>query len=204
MTSETAQKLFEQSGQDFDQLKKDAARPGFKPVKLNSTWSINIQNSMTYNESKNVIARIPGHGDTDENIIFSAHWDHFGIATPVDGDSIYNGAIDNGTGIAALMEIARVYNEVGFEPERSIIFLFVTAEEQGLLGSEYYTTHPIYPTTSTVANLNIDQIEDIGPMKDVTMIGYGHSTFDEIVADVAQKQYRYVVCVQEAAKGIKS
>jgi len=116
MTTETAQKLFEQSGQDFDQLKKDAARPGFKPVKLNSTWSINIQNSMTYNESKNVIARIPGHGDTDENIIFSAHWDHFGIATPVDGDSIYNGAIDNGTGIAALMEIALVYNEVGFEP----------------------------------------------------------------------------------------
>lgn len=201
MTTETAQKLFEQSGLDFDQLKKDAARPGFKPIKLNSTWSISIQNQMTYNKSNNVIAKISGHGAADENLIFTAHWDHFGIATPVNGDSIYNGAIDNGTGIAALMEIGRVYKEAGFEPERSIIFLFVTAEEQGLLGSEYYTTHPIYPVTSTVANLNIDQIEDLGPMKDVTMIGYGHSTFDEIVAEVAQKQNRYVLPDQEPEKG---
>lgn len=201
ISTEAATQLFNRSGQDYAVLREAAARPGFKPVPLDATWSMTIRNTLTYNESKNVIARIPGKSENKENLIYTAHWDHFGIAAPVDGDSIYNGAIDNATGVAALMEIARTFQSVGFTPERSILFLFVTAEEQGLLGSAYYATHPIYPPSSTVANLNLDALEALGPMKDVTMIGYGHSTFDEILANAAKKQDRYVVPDQEPEKG---
>ena len=178
-----------------------AGNRGFKSMPLGVKWSMRIRNQLTYNKSQNVIARIPGQVDNNENIIFTAHWDHFGIAGAVNGDSIYNGAIDNATGVAALMEIARTYEQENFQPERSIVFLFVTAEEQGLLGSKYYATHPIYPPSTTVANLNLDALEALGPMKDVTMIGYGHSTFDEILDEAARGQNRYVVPDQEPEKG---
>lgn len=201
ITTEAAIQLFERADQNFDNLKAAAARPGFKAVPFDASWTITIRNTMIYNESQNVIALIPGKEGNKENIIFTAHWDHFGVASPVDGDSIYNGAIDNATGVAALMEIARMYESVGFTPERSVLFLFVTAEEQGLLGSEYYATHPIYPPASTIANLNMDALEVLGPMKDVTMVGYGHSTFDEILADEAARKDRYVVPDQEPEKG---
>lgn len=201
ITTEASVQLFELAGQDFSGLKEAAAKPGFRAVPLDANWTVTIRNTMTYNESQNVIALIPGKEGNEENIIFTAHWDHFGVGTPVDGDSIYNGAIDNATGVAALMEIARTYESVGFTPERSVLFLFVTAEEQGLLGSEYYATHPIYPPSSTVANLNLDALEAFGPMKDVTLIGYGQSTFDEIVADEAARKDRYVVPDQEPEKG---
>lgn len=201
ITTGAAMELFERAGQDFASLKDAAAKPGFKAVPLDASWSITIHNILTYNESQNVVALIPGKEGNDENIIFTAHWDHFGVASPVNGDSIYNGAIDNATGVAALMEIARTYESVGFIPERSVLFLFVTAEEQGLLGSEYYATHPIYPPATTVANLNLDALEALGPMKDVTMIGYGQSTFDEILAEEAARHDRYVVPDQEPEKG---
>lgn len=201
ITTEAATELFDLAGQDFEALKEQAAQPGFESVPLGVEWSLSIRNKMTYNESNNVIARIPGAAEHDENIIFTAHWDHFGIATPVHGDSIYNGAIDNGTGVAALLEIGRTYVKNNIQPERSIIFLFVTAEEQGLLGSKYYAEHPIYPPSTTVANLNLDALEALGPMKDVTMIGYGHSTFDEILEEEAQRMDRYVVPDQEPEKG---
>ncbi len=197
ITTEAATELFDLAGQDFEALKEQAAQPGFESVPLGVEWSLSIRNKMTYNESNNVIARIPGAAEHDENIIFTAHWDHFGIATPVNGDSIYNGAIDNGTGVAALLEIGRTYVKNNIQPERSIIFLFVTAEEQGLLGSKYFAEHPIYPPSTTVANLNLDALEALGPMKDVTMIGYGHSTFDEILEEEAQRMDRYVVPDQE-------
>lgn len=201
ITSQAAAELFELAGMDFQSLKEQAATTDFEAVPLDVHWSMTIRNQMTYNESQNVIARIPGAADTDENIIYTAHWDHFGIATPVDGDSIYNGAVDNATGVAVLMEIGRTFINSGIEPERSILFLYVTAEEQGLLGSEYYASHPVYPPSTTVANLNLDALDAIGPMKDITMIGYGHSTFDEILAEEAKKQDRYVVPDQEPEKG---
>lgn len=201
ITSQAAEALFQLAGKDFQSLKEKAAAPGFEPVPLDVHWSMTVRNQMTYNESQNVIARIPGAEGNDETIIYTAHWDHFGIATPVDGDSIYNGAVDNATGVAALMEIGRTYVASGFQPERSIVFLYVTAEEQGLLGSAYYAEHPVYPPSSTVANLNLDALDAIGPMKDITMIGYGHSTFDEILAEEAEKQDRYLVPDQEPEKG---
>jgi len=201
ITSDAAGELFKLAGADFMAMKSKAAEPGFESVDLGVNWSMQIKNKLTYNESQNVIARIPGVQGNDENIIFTAHWDHFGVASPVEGDSIYNGAIDNATGVAALMEISRTYESVEFNPERSIVFLFVTAEEQGLLGSKYYAEHPIYPPATTVANLNLDALEALGPMKDITMIGYGHSTFDEILAEEANRQDRYVVPDQEPEKG---
>ncbi|GAA5220423.1 M28 family metallopeptidase [Membranihabitans marinus] len=199
LTLEAAQKLFTKAGLDFSTVFKSAAQPGFKPIPLNATASIEIKNKLTYNTSQNVVAKISGSGP--ENIIFSAHWDHFGVSTPIDGDSIYNGAVDNATGVAALMEIARTYKENNIMPKRSLVFLFVTAEEQGLLGSQYYSEHPIYPPRTTMANLNLDAIEPLGLMKDVTMIGYGHSTFDEITEAEAALQNRYIIPDQEAEKG---
>ena len=201
ITTDAASELFQLAGLDFEDMKEKAGQPGFDPVPLGAEWSMSIRNEMTYNESQNVVARIPGTGDTDENIIFTAHWDHFGIATPVNGDSIYNGAVDNATGVAALMEIGRTYVASDFEPERSIVFLYVTAEEQGLLGSAYYAENPIYPPSTTVANLNLDALDAIGAMKDITMIGYGHSTFDEILAEEARKQDRYLMPDSEPEKG---
>lgn len=199
LTLEAAQKLFTKAGLDFSTVFKSAAQPGFKPIPLKAKASIEIKNKLTYNTSQNVVAKITGSGP--ENIIYSAHWDHFGISTPIDGDSIYNGAVDNATGVAALLEIARTYKENNIMPKRSLVFLFVTAEEQGLLGSQYYSEHPIYPPKTTMANLNLDAIEPLGLMKDVTMIGYGHSTFDEITADEAALQNRYIIPDQEAEKG---
>lgn len=201
ITTSAAESLFTLAGQDFQTLKEQARQPGFEAVPLDARWSISIRNQMTYNESQNVIARIPGEEGNQENLIFTAHWDHFGIATPVNGDSIYNGAVDNATGVAALMEIGRTYVATGFKPKRSIIFLFVTAEEQGLLGSAYYAEHPLYPPSSTVANLNLDALDAIGAMSDVTMIGYGHSTFDEILQEEAKRQDRYIVPDQDPEKG---
>ena len=201
ITTQAAENVFELAGLDFSELKKTAAQPGFKAIPLGVKWSMTIRNTMIYNQSKNVIAKIPGNGPDGENVIFTAHWDHFGIGSPVNGDSIYNGAIDNATGVAVLMEAARTYVSSGFSPERSIIFLFVTAEEQGLLGSAYYAAHPVYPPESTVANINLDALYAIGPMKDVTMIGYGHSTFDEILSEEAASMDRYVVPDQDPEKG---
>lgn len=200
LSFDAARELFEYSGLNFSEVFKSAAKPGFQPIALEAQASVAVKNTMKYNESRNVVAKIPGTSDR-ENIIYSAHWDHFGISTPVDGDSIYNGAVDNATGTATLMEIARTYQKNNFTPQRSIIFLFVTAEEQGLLGSQYYAENPLYPPSSTVANLNLDALEPIGPMKDITMIGYGHATFDEISEEEAKGQNRYVIPDQEPEKG---
>jgi Zn-dependent M28 family amino/carboxypeptidase len=129
-----------------------------------------------YNMSHNVIAKITGSKYPDEYVIFSAHWDHLGIGKPdAKGDSIYNGAADNASGTAALLQIARAFESLPQKPERTIIFLSVTAEEQGLLGSAWYGQHPVYPLAKTVANLNIDVLNTYGPTKDITYSGKGQS-----------------------------
>src|SRR5690606_17673353 len=115
-------------------------------------------------KSNNVIATLKGSKRPDETIIYSAHWDHLGIGEALDGDSIFNGAIDNATGVAALFELAKAFKAAKNKPERSIVFLAVTAEEQGLLGSQYYAEHPIYPLNKTVANLNMDSFNPVGAM----------------------------------------
>lgn len=191
ITQETAQKMFKLAGKSAD-LMVQAGKTGFKPVELDLTVSTNINNTITKSKSNNVAAVIPGSKRADEFIIYSAHWDHLGKGEPVNGDSIYNGAIDNATGTSGLLLMAEAFKKAKVQPERSIMFLAVTAEEQGLLGSEYYARHPLVPVEKTVANINIDAMQAIGKTKDIIAIGYGQSELETYLEEAAKKQGRVV------------
>ena len=190
ITSDAAKKLFTLAGMSEELLSK-AGKKGFKPVPLGLTVSLKITNEIKKSVSNNVLALWPGTERKDEYIIYTAHWDHLGIGEAIDGDSIYNGAADNASGTAALLEIARAFTRLKTKPSRSILFLAVTAEEQGLLGSEYYTTHPVYPVNKTIANINMDVLQPFGKMKDIIVVGKGQSELDEYAEAAAQKQGRY-------------
>ncbi|MDA3615603.1 M28 family metallopeptidase [Polluticaenibacter yanchengensis] len=166
----------------------DALKPGFKAFPINTTASVTLNNTIKKSVSNNVVAMIPGSKRPDEYIIYTAHWDHFGIGEKINGDSIYNGAVDNASGTAALLELAKAFMKS--KPERSVVFLAVTAEEQGLLGSEYYATNPIYPLSKTVADINMDVLQPFGRMKDIIVVGKGQSELDEYIENAAKKQNR--------------
>jgi Zn-dependent M28 family amino/carboxypeptidase len=171
-----------------------ANEKGFRPVALNLKISTSMKVKSVFNESKNVIGKITGTKRPKEYIIYTAHWDHFGIGKPdAKGDSIYNGALDNASGTAAILEIARAFKSLKNKPERSIVFLFVTGEEQGLLGSAYYGQNPVYPVNETVANLNIDVINNFGPTKDVSIAGgEGQSELEDYLKRELQSKGRYI------------
>ena len=137
----------------------------------------------------------------EEYVVYSSHWDHLGIGEPVDGDRIYNGALDNASGVAALLEMARAFTQVQPRPRRSVLFLFVTAEEQGLLGSEYYATHPLYPLEKTAANINLDGVNQWGRTSDITVIGMGASDLDDHLREAATAQNRTLAPDPESEKG---
>ena len=167
--------LFKRSGQDFDTLKKKASKRDFQPVPLQDTFSAEFAVDSKVIASRNVVARIEGSARPDETVIYSAHWDHLGIAAPDEtGDRIYNGAVDNATGTAALVEMARAFAR-GSRPERSVVFLAVTAEEKGLLGSEYYAAKPLYPLATTVAVINMDALDPGGKARNFTVSGNARS-----------------------------
>ena len=188
----SAMKILAAAGLDSTVFIK-ANQAGFKPVDLGMKASAKLQTSVVFNTSNNVIAKIPGSTKPDECIIYTAHWDHLGIGKPdANGDSIYNGALDNASGTAAILEIARAFINQKEKPERSIVFLFVTAEEQGLLGSAWYATHPIFPAEKTVANINLDVINANGPMKDISISGAGQSELEDIFSEEIKKQGRYI------------
>src|SRR5690606_14931782 len=149
--------LFSLAGQDFDALKQAAASASFRPVALGGTASFTLAQQLRDVRSRNVVGLLPGSDSAlrDEYVIYTAHWDHFGIGEPIDGDSIYNGARDNASCTAALVELARAFAHAG-APRRSILFLAVTAEEQGLLGAKWYASNPLYPLNQTLANINVD------------------------------------------------
>jgi Zn-dependent M28 family amino/carboxypeptidase len=193
ITEDAARKLFKKKGVDYDQTVKSASVKGFKGFSLGMNLSLTIKNKIKESVSHNVIAVSPGTDHADEYIIYAAHWDHLGIGTPINGDSIYNGAIDNASGTACLLEMAKAFAQLSPKPSRSLVFLAVTAEEQGLLGSEYYATHPIFPLEKTVANINMDAMTLLGKMKDVTVVGYGQSELEDELAIVAKKQERYLM-----------
>ena len=178
-----------------------AREAGFRSIPMNMSLDLSLQVTTQKSTSQNVIAQLPGSSQPDEYVIYSAHWDHLGVGEPIDGDSIYNGALDNATGTAVLLEIAHAYSQLAEKPARSVAFLFVTAEEQGLLGSEYYSQYPIYPLNKTVANINMDGIQFRGPMKDLTIVGYGQSELDEYAQRAAEVQGRYVKSDPNAEKG---
>jgi Zn-dependent M28 family amino/carboxypeptidase len=189
ITMESAKKLFELAGVS-DTLIKAAGKKGFKPVPLKVKASISLKNAIKRSESNNVLAVLPGTTRKDEYIIYSGHWDHFGKGEPIDGDSIYNGAADNASGTAALLELAHAFTKLKTKPARSILFLAVTAEEQGLLGSDYYASHPVYPINKTVADINMDVLQPFGRMKDLILVGKGQSELDEYADEAAAKQGR--------------
>lgn len=191
-TDELARNLFVLARQDFDSLKARAARPGFTAVPLDLEVSLTLSNTIRRSTSNNVLALLPGSDRADEVVVYMAHWDHLGIDPRREGDQIYNGALDNATGTAGLLELAEAFARLENRPSRSILFLAVAAEEQGLLGSRYYATHPVYPLAKTVAALNMDGLNIYGPMKDVTVIGYGNSQLDDYVVKAAKQQERVV------------
>ena len=200
ISSESANKMFgisSMKGQDYKTLSRNK---DFKPVPLDLNVSVGIKNQIKKDVSKNVVALIPGTDQKDEYIIYSAHWDHFGIGKAIDGDSIYNGAVDNASGTAGLLAIAEALKKSN-PTKRSIAFIAVTAEEQGLLGSAYYAENPILDPKQTVANINIDALGSPGKMKDLTITGYGQSEMDDYAKEAATEQNRYIIPDPEAEKG---
>jgi len=191
ITEAVGKQLLTAGGKDSSLLEA-AKKRGFKAGQLKLQLSASVKVKEVYNMSHNVVAKITGTKYPDEYVIYSAHWDHLGIGKPdAKGDSIYNGAADNASGTAALLEIARV-SKNGPRPERTVVFLSVTAEEQGLLGSAYYASHPVYPLAKTVANLNIDVLNTYAPTKDITFSGKGQSDLEDYLAEEAKKKGRYV------------
>jgi Zn-dependent M28 family amino/carboxypeptidase len=184
-------------------LKKKALTREFKPVALNLKASLAVKNSMRTLDSRNVVARLEGSDPAlkDQFVIYTAHWDHLGVGTPVNGDKIYNGALDNASGVAQLLEIAGALAKSKPQPKRSILFAMVTAEEQGLLGSQYYSVTPIYPLAKTLANINIDGVNQWGRTKDITVIGLGASDLDDYLRDAAAEQGRTLRPDPEPEKG---
>ena len=200
---DTARSIFKMAGQNLDALKKQAATREFKPVPLGLSASIAVRNKMRTIESRNVIAKLEGSDSQlkDEYVVYSAHWDHLGVGEPVNGDKIYNGALDNASGVGTLLEIARAFKQVQPQPRRSILFLMVTAEEQGLLGSQYYAVTPIYPLEKIVANINLDGVNQWGRTKDITVIGIGASDLDDYLREAAAEQGRTLRPDPEPEKG---
>jgi len=204
ITSDFATKLFRAAGQDLDKLIAAAATRDFQPVPLGMHETLTVHNTLKTLDSHNVIAKITGSDPTlkDSYVIYTAHWDHFGIGPEVNGDKIYHGAVDNASGSATLLEMARAYKMLLTPPGRTLIFLSVTGEEQGLLGSEYYAEHPLYPLARTALNINMDGMNVHGRTHDIVQIGRGVSTLDDVIDAVAKEQGRVVKFDPEPEKGL--
>jgi Zn-dependent M28 family amino/carboxypeptidase len=203
MSVEAATALLKMAGQDYQKLKAQAATREFKAIPLGATASVTVKQKSRTLDSQNVIAKLPGSDPVlkDEYIVYTAHWDHFGVGEPVNGDNIYNGALDNASGCATVLEIGRQMAKLKPQPRRSILFLMVTAEEQGLLGSQYYAEFPLYPLQKTLANINIDGINQWGRTKDLTLIGLGASDLDDYARAAADEQGRVLRPDAEPEKG---
>lgn len=204
ITLDKTRELFAATGKNFDSLKAAALSRDFKPVGLGAHARLTVENKIRRSDSNNVVAKLEGSdsGLKDQYVIYSAHWDHLGIGLPdAEGDNIYNGAIDNATGTAALIEIARAFKASPTPPRRSILFLAVTAEEKGLIGSKHYSENPIYPLEKTVAAINMDALNVYGRTRDVIVVGLGASTLDDVLAEAAASQKRTLTPDPEPEKG---
>lgn len=195
LSLEAAETLFAAAGLDWEALKSAAARPGFRAVPMGGLRaSANVRNTVRSSVSRNVIAAIPGSTRPEEAIVYTAHWDHLGVAPAggaVAGDAIYNGAADNATGTAGLLALAWLHKRRP-PPERTIVFLAVTAEESGLLGSQWYVENPVWPLADTVANINMDNLNTVGRARDVVVVGAGGSELERYLERAAAAQGRRV------------
>ena len=200
---ETAKKLVKTSGYEFDTLKRMAARRDFMPVVLGARANFSIKNELRAIDSANVAAQLEGSDPQlkDEYVIYSAHWDHLGRDPNKAGDQIFNGAIDNASGIATLLELAEAFTKVNPKPKRSVLFLAVTAEEKGLLGAQYYAENPLYPLSKTLADINMDGINQWGRTRDLAVVGYGNTTLEDTLRIAAATQKRVIAPEKDAAKG---
>jgi len=203
ITTDRAKELFTASGQDFDALKKAAVTKDFKPVVLNAKANLGVRNELRAIDSNNVIAKLEGSDPAlkNEYVIYTAHWDHLGRDPKLPGDQIFNGALDNASGSAALLEIAEAFTKLATPPKRSILFLSVTAEEKGLLGAKYYAENPLYPLNKTLANINMDGVNQWGRTKDITMVGDDNSSLVDLLRETARAQSRAVNPDPEPEKG---
>ncbi|NMM39325.1 M28 family metallopeptidase [Pseudoalteromonas arctica] len=192
VTTEVANELFTKAGLDFATAKANAAKGAYHVDMGDLTASVAVKNTIKKSISYNFIATLPGSEKSDEHIIYSAHWDHLGTDKNRKGDQIYNGAHDNATGTAGLIEVAEAFASLPKHPSRSMTFLAVTAEEQGLLGSKYYATHPVIAANKTVANINMDSLNLLGKVKDISVVGIGKSEMDSLLAQAANAQGRTV------------
>ncbi len=200
---DTAKALFRAAGRDFDALKESARRKDFRPVPLDARADFLVQNQVRRVDSANVVARLEGSDPAlkAEHVVYTAHWDHLGRDPALTGDQIFNGAADNASGTAALLEIARGFARLPTPPKRSILFLAVTAEEKGLLGSKHYASKPLYPLEKALAVLNMDVINLWGPTRDIVSVGLGNTTLDDLLAEAARAQDRTVGGDPEPEKG---
>ncbi|MCF7519056.1 MULTISPECIES: M28 family metallopeptidase [Pseudoalteromonas] len=192
VTTDVAKELFTKAGLDFDTMKANAAKGAYHVDMGDLTASVEVNNTIKKSISYNFIATLPGSEKPDEHIIYSAHWDHLGTDKTRKGDQIYNGAHDNATGTAGLIEVAEAFATLPQHPSRSMTFLAVTAEEQGLLGSKYYAANPVIPASQTVANINMDSLNLLGKVKDISVVGIGKSEMDSLLETAAKAQGRTV------------
>ncbi|WP_334063024.1 M28 family metallopeptidase [Alteromonas genovensis] len=189
LTLDAAKQVFSDAGLDFDAEKAKAMSGPYNKA-MDITASVTVKNTFKKSESNNVIATLPGSAFADDHIIYTAHWDHLGKDESKEGDQIYNGAHDNATGSAAMIAMAKAYSSLTPRPKRSISFLVVTAEEQGLLGSKYYAANPVIPLEKTVANINMDAMNVLGKTKNVAVVGMGKSELETYLRAAAKKQGR--------------
>jgi Zn-dependent M28 family amino/carboxypeptidase len=190
---EQAEKLFQNVGLSFEKAKNMAVKKGFKPFSLKMSASVNFKVSYKESESANIIGFIEGSEYPEETIIYMAHWDHLGRIVTEDGIQIYHGAVDNATGVAALISIAEKFTALKTRPKRSLVFIALTAEESGLLGSLYYAMNPIFPIEKTVGGINMDGLNVYGPTHDVSVIGYNTSELQEYLLRHAENQNRVLI-----------
>jgi len=201
ITYDQALNLFSQAGLDLAAMQEAALKPDFKAVPIDATASVTVRNTIEKSQSPNVIATIPGKTKPDEHVVYMAHWDHLGMNPHFEGDQIFNGAVDNATGTAGIISIAQAFKALPERPERSVTFIAVTAEEQGLLGSKYYAANPTVPMNKIIGAFNIDSMNISGRVEDLTVVGFGKSEMEKYVAKAAERQGRELVAEAKPERG---
>jgi Zn-dependent M28 family amino/carboxypeptidase len=203
ITLDDAKKLLAASEQDFDVLKKSAITKEFRPVMLNAKANIDIKQQLRSFKSHNVVGKLEGSDPKlrDEYIIYTAHWDHLGRHPELQDDQIFNGAIDNASGVASLIQLATAFTKLNPPPKRSVLFMATTAEEAGLLGAKFYAAHPLYSLEKTLADINIDTINPWGKTRDIEDLSNNNSTLDDLLAAAAKRNGREMKPNSQPEKG---
>jgi Zn-dependent M28 family amino/carboxypeptidase len=203
ITLDVAKKLLSDSGQDFDALKKSAISKDFRPVAIKAKTKVEITQALRSFKSHNVIGKLEGSDPKlkDEYVLFTAHWDHLGKHPELQGDQIFNGAVDNASGDAAVLQLAAAFTKLNPPPKRSLLFMCTTAEEAGLLGAKWYAAHPLYPLNKTLADINIDSMNVWGKAHDIEDVSFGFSDLDDMLAAAAARQGRTAIPNARPEKG---